>query len=65
MIRSSAKGFFTSNLHFVGNWTLDFRATQNGGDVGIGALFLHTHTRLIEACDFAVNGHSGSAAMTA
>lgn len=64
MICSSAKRFFASNFHLVGNWTPDFRATQNRGDVGIGALFLHTHTRLIEACGFAVNGHSGSAAMT-
>uniref|UniRef100_UPI002407352D transposase n=1 Tax=Xanthomonas axonopodis TaxID=53413 RepID=UPI002407352D len=33
MICSSVKRFFTSNLLQVGNWTPNWRATQNRGDV--------------------------------
>ncbi|XUP37829.1 hypothetical protein WAE31_10255 (plasmid) [Xanthomonas axonopodis pv. vasculorum] len=35
MICSSVKRFFTSNLLQVGNWTPNWRATQNRGDVDL------------------------------
>ncbi|AUJ12553.1 hypothetical protein BVV20_10655 [Xanthomonas oryzae pv. oryzae] len=34
MICSSEKRFFTSNLLGIGNWTPNWGATQNRGDVG-------------------------------
>ncbi|QBN72636.1 hypothetical protein EBA13_13990 [Xanthomonas oryzae pv. oryzae] len=38
MICSSEKRFFTSNLLGIGNWTPNWGATQNRGDVDIRRL---------------------------
>ncbi|AUJ12527.1 hypothetical protein BVV20_10500 [Xanthomonas oryzae pv. oryzae] len=38
MICSSEKRFFTSNLLGIGNWTPNWGATQNRGDVGHAAI---------------------------
>ncbi|QBN33634.1 hypothetical protein EBA02_21320 [Xanthomonas oryzae pv. oryzae] len=47
MICSSEKRFFTSNLLGIGNWTPNWGATQNRGDVD---MFTYSLCQHIGAC---------------